>query len=85
MPRPRTTKICNREVRHAVEREMALQGLTYAEISRRRGCDVRTAREFFRDIGTRRHRLQTLSEFSRALNKPGDWLLRLLQEKGLRR
>lgn len=84
MPRPRTTTICNKEIRHIIEREMAKKGLTFADIAKRRRCDVRTVREFFRDIGTRRHRIQTLRQFSLALKRPADWLVRLLQDKGFR-
>ena len=83
MPRPRTTTICNKEIRHTIEREMAKQGLTYAEIAKRRGCDVRTVTEFFRDVGTRNHHIRTVTQFSLALGKPGDWLLNLLHDHGL--
>ncbi len=82
MPRRRTTDICNRQLRHAIEGEMAKRGLTYGEIAERRGCDVRSVREFFRDIGTRHHHIGTLTKFSRALGKPGDWLLNLLHDNG---
>ncbi len=83
MPRRRTTNICNKSVRHAIEREMAMQGITYTDIAKRRGCDPRTVTEFFRDIGTRNHRLTTLREFALALEKPADWLLNLLHDHGL--
>ena len=83
MPRRRTTTICNKKVRHAIEREMAMEGITYTDIAKRRGCDVRTVTEFFRDVGTRNHRIQTLREFGLALNKPADWLLNLLHDNGL--
>ena len=82
MPRPRTTNICNKRLRHAIERHMSEEGLTYTEIAKRRGCDLRTVTEFFQDIGTRKHRLKTLGEFSRALGKPATWLLDLLHENG---
>jgi len=84
MPRRRTTNICNKKVRHAIEREMARQGITYADIAKRRGRDIRTVLEFFQDIGTRKHHIQTLTESSLALGKPGDWLVSLLQDHGLR-
>ena len=83
MPRQRTITICNKRIRHAVEREMTMEGITYTDIAKRRGCDPRTVTEFFREIGTRNHRVLTLREFSLALNKPADWLLNLLHDNGL--
>ena len=83
MPRRRTRDICDEHLRHTIEREMAMQGITYTDIAKRRGCDARTVTEFFRDIGTRKHRVKTLRQFALALKKPADWLLNLLHDNGL--
>jgi len=71
-------------VREAVEEEMAAQGLTYAAVAKRRGLDESSARQFFRHVGARNHNMAALAKWSIALNKPGDWLLKLLREHGLR-
>jgi len=63
--------------------EVSREGLSYTDIAQRRDCDLRAVTEFFRDIGTRNHRLTTLREFALALEKPADWLLNLLHDHGL--
>ncbi len=62
--------------------EVSREGLSYTDIAQRRDCDLRAVTEFFRDIGTRDHRIQTLADYSRALGKPADWLLNLLHDNG---
>ena len=75
---------CTRPVREAVEEEMAAQGLTYVGLAKRRGMDESSARQFFHNIGARGHNMAALAKWSIALNKPGDWLLKLLREHELR-
>ena len=48
-----STRICSKPFRPARDREMAKQGLTYANIAKRRACEVDAAKDFFQDIGAR--------------------------------
>jgi len=75
---------CNRPAREAVEEEMAAQSLSYADVAKRRGMDESSARQFLQNIGARNHNMAALAKWSIALNKTGDWLLKLLREHGLR-
>jgi len=84
MPRARTTNICNKTVRRIVENAMAEQGLTYRGLAQRLKRDESSVRQFIRDVGTKKHRLTATASISRALNKPGNWLLEVLREADLR-
>jgi len=84
MPRPRRTDICNKEIRRIIENAMAEQGLTYKALAQLLKRDEGSVRQFIRDLGTRKHRLTATTNISRALNKPGNWLLEILQQRGLR-
>ena len=53
MPGLRATTICSKNIRPALDREMAKQALTYADIAKGRACEVSTAKDFFQDMGTR--------------------------------
>lgn len=48
-----STRICSKPFRPARDREMAKQGLTYADIAKGRACEVSTAKDFFQNTGTR--------------------------------
>ena len=75
---------CCRKARERIADEMAWQGLTYGDIARRSGRDESSARQFFQSLGTRKHNIRALAQWSRALSKPPNWLLEVLREHGLR-
>lgn len=84
MPRPRTTQVCNKEVRRVIENAMTEQGLTYTALGQRLQRDESSVRQFIRDVGTKKHRPTATTSISRALSKPGNWLIEVLREADLR-
>ena len=84
MPRSRTTHICNKRVRHIIESAMAEQGTSFRDLARRLGRHESSVRQFIRDVGTKKHHRRVVTQLSLALNKPGNWLLGILQDNGLR-
>ncbi len=67
-----------------VDDVMARQGLTVEKLAETLGVHRRTIESFIGDLGKRRNQLNKVTRFSLALNKPGNWLLRELQKRGLR-
>lgn len=84
MPRPRRTRICNKEIRRIIESTMAAEGLSCCDLAQRLDRDESSVTQFIRNVGTRKHQLRVVTQFSLALNRPGNWLLGILQERGLR-
>lgn len=67
-----------------VEDVMAQQGLTVEKLAKILGVNRASIEAFIGNLGERRSQLNKLTRFSLALNKPGNWLLRELQKRGLR-
>ena len=84
MPRPRTTQVCGKEARRVIGNAMAEQGLTYRALGQRLQRDGNSVRQCIRDVGTKKHRPTATTNISRALSRPGNWLLEVLREADVR-
>ncbi len=69
MPRPRTTQVCNKEVRRVIENAMTEQGLTYRALGQRLQRDESSVRQFIRDVGTKKHRPTTTNQYQPSLEQ----------------